>query len=130
MPGEMDLQRILETIAVDRRPGLSCFLTGATELAAYAEATVQEQEGLTVVVPVDVAREHGFEPDLEMAWLTLRVHSSLEAAGLTAAVSQVLADVGISCNVIAGYHHDHLLVPAARADAAIAAIESLSTTAG
>jgi len=130
MPGETDLTRMLQTIAVDRRPGTFCFLAGAVELAADAWATVREQEGLSVVVPVDVAREHGFEPDLALAWLTLRVHSSLEAVGLTAAVSRVLADLGIPCNVIAGYYHDHLLVPADRVSAAIAAIESLSTTAG
>ncbi len=129
MPGETDLARMLQTIAVDRRPGTFCFLAEAVDLAADAEATVREQEGLTVVVRVDVAREHNFEPDLELAWLTLRVHSSLEAVGLTAAVSRVLADLGIPCNVIAGYYHDHLLVPADRVDAAIAAIEPLSTTA-
>lgn len=125
MGGETDLERMLATIAVDRRPGSFSFLTGAEHLTDAAAATVVEEEGPTVVVPVEVARQHGYEPSFVAAWLTLRVHSALEAVGLTAAVSRVLADEGIPCNVIAGYHHDHLLVPADRAEDAIAAIERL-----
>jgi len=95
-----------------------------------AEATVREEEGLSLVVSIDVARDHGLEPELVMAWLTLRVHSSLESVGLTAAVSRVLAESHIACNMIAGFHHDHLLVPAESAESAIAAIETLSTRQG
>ena len=117
---------MLSTISVDRRSELFCFLTDVDHLLELAEATVREEEGTTVVVPVDLARSHGIDPDLLMSWLTLQVHSSLEAVGLTAAVSRALAEAEIPCNVIAGFHHDHLLVPADRADAAIAAIEALS----
>lgn len=118
---------MLSTLGVDRRPGLFCFLLNPDDdLSQNAEATVREQEGLTAVVSVDLARNHGFEPDLTLSWLTLRVHSSLEAVGLTAAVSRALADRNIPCNVIAGFHHDHLLVPADNAESAIAAIEALS----
>ncbi|MFD4182275.1 ACT domain-containing protein [Rhodococcus sp. NPDC058514] len=62
----------------------------------------------------------------DLAWLTLRVHSALDAVGLTAAVSSRLAEVGISCNVIAGYHHDHLLVPVDDAAAAVEALTALA----
>jgi len=44
------------------------------------------------------------------------VHSSLLAVGLTAAVSGLLAQHNISANLIAAYHHDHVLVPAERAE--------------
>jgi hypothetical protein len=54
------------------------------------------------------------------------VHSALDAVGLTAAVSTALADAGLSCNVIAGYHHDHLLVPADRVAEALAVLSDLS----
>jgi uncharacterized protein len=52
--------------------------------------------------------------------------SALDAAGLTAAISTALADAGLSCNVIAGYHHDHLLVPADRAPEALAVLSDVS----
>jgi hypothetical protein len=40
-------------------------------------------------------------------------------------MSTALSDAGISCNVLAGYHHDHLLVPSDRADEAIAVLQRL-----
>ncbi len=125
MGGETDLDQMLAAIAVDRRPGAYCFVTGRPELAEAAIATIHEDEGVAAVVPLDVARSHGVEPGFVAAWLTLRVHSALEAVGLTAAFSAALTQHGISCNVIAGYHHDHLLVPVDRVEDAIAAIEAL-----
>jgi hypothetical protein len=56
----------------------------------------------------------------------LEVHSALEAVGLTAAISNVLKDAGISCNVVAGYTHDHLFVPVDRAQDALAALRTLA----
>jgi uncharacterized protein len=60
------------------------------------------------------------------AWITLTVHSALEAVGLTAAFSKALADVNISCNVVAGYYHDHIFVPQQDAEKAMAVLESLA----
>ena len=72
---------------------------------------------------IAAAAERAGQPVVvRLAWLTLTVHSSLEAIGLTAAVSARLADEGIACNVLAGYHHDHLLVPVERADDAVRAL--------
>jgi hypothetical protein len=59
-------------------------------------------------------------------WITLRVTSALDAVGLTAAVAGELAQAGLSCNVIAGYHHDHLFVPYDRAPSAVAVLEALA----
>jgi hypothetical protein len=33
----------------------------------------------------------------------------------------------VPCNVIAGYHHDHLLVPAEQADVALRVLRKLSS---
>ena len=126
MPAERDLARMLATLDVDRRPGTFVFLAGEwPALRELAHAVVSESEGPTLVVPVDDARRAGAPVDLELAWLTLTVWSSLEAVGLTAAFSRALADADIACNVLAGYHHDHLLVPADRVDDAIGALRSL-----
>ncbi len=57
--------------------------------------------------------------------MTLDVHSALEAVGLTAAFSAPLAELGIACNVLAGYIHGHLLVPVDRADEAIGYLTAL-----
>ena len=59
------------------------------------------------------------------AWITLAVHSDLAAVGLTAAFARALGDAGVSCNVIAGVHHDHLFVPVDRAADALAALHAL-----
>jgi hypothetical protein len=86
-------------------------------------ATVREPEGLTIVLRQDDADRAGLPYDGEFAKITLRVHSALDAVGLTAAVSAALAARGVSANVIAGRHHDHVFVPA---DCARDAIDALS----
>lgn len=124
-PGEIDLASMLATLGVDRRPGVFTYITVATllpELLAQAHAIVTEGPSTTVVLPVEAAESEGHVVELRLAWLTLTVQSSLEAVGLTAAVSERLTRENISCNVLAGYHHDHLLVPVDRADDAIAAL--------
>ncbi len=88
-------------------------------------ATITEEEGDTFVISADDAVEQGLEPTFFAAWLTLNVSSALDAVGLTAAVSTALAADGIPCNVLAGYHHDHLLVPVERATRAVAILSSL-----
>lgn len=62
-----------------------------------------------------------------MAWITLEVHSALDAVGLTAAVSHVLAKENISCNVIAAYHHDHIFVGKEDAQKALKALLKLTS---
>jgi predicted N-acetyltransferase YhbS len=88
-------------------------------LEGHIEAAVREAEGLTVVLHRDEANRLGLAYDFVAAWITLQVHSALEAVGLTAAVSSALGAAGISCNVLAGFHHDHLLVPTAQAEHAL-----------
>ena len=100
--------------------------TSDAALAAIAEASIREDEGVTYVLPRAQADSLALGYDFIAAWLTLDVHSALDAVGLTAAVSGVLADHGIACNVLAGLHHDHLLVAVERRDDALAALTSLA----
>ena len=116
---------MLASLDVQRRPGMFTFVAVEVPtpgLLAAAHGMVKEGTSTTLVLPVESARRAGLPVVVEMAWLSLTVRSSLEAVGLTAAFSKKLSDVGIACNVLAGYHHDHLLVPVDRVEDAIAAL--------
>lgn len=88
-------------------------------------AMVMESEGMTLVVPASLASAEGHNIDSCYACISLQVHSSLDAVGLTAAFSTCLADVGISANVLAGFHHDHIFVPFSRRFEAMAALAQI-----
>ncbi len=93
-----------------------------------AVATIREDEGLTLVLPAEEAVAAGLSGTFRCRQITLRVQSALSAVGLTAAFATALGNDGIPCNVIAGYHHDHLFVPVADADRAMAALAALQHT--
>lgn len=86
----------------------------------------REAEGVTVIVPRESAARLGLEYSYVAAWITLTVHSSLEATGLTAAVATALAEAGISCNVVAAYFHDHIFVARSDGERALRVLEDLS----
>lgn len=83
---------------------------------------VKEKEGVTVVVAKKDAEQLGLPIDFIAAWITLNIHSSLEAVGLTAAFATALGNNNISCNVIAGYYHDHIFVDQEDAEKAMAVL--------
>lgn len=121
-PGETDLERMLDTLGVERRPGVFTYVATdrpTRELRVESHATVVEGSTTTFVLPEAAAERAGHAVPVRLAWLSLTVQSSLEAVGLTAAVSAMLTAEGIPCNVLAGYYHDHLLVPIERVDDAI-----------
>ena len=95
-------------------------------LLADCFAMIKESESITLVLSEQAAES--FEQTKTTAWqrIELQVFSSLEAVGLTAAISQCLTETGISANVIAGYHHDHIFVPSPLAQKALLALKSLS----
>jgi uncharacterized protein len=119
MGGERDLRRLIEGMEPELRPGEYVFVAGDVPDAV---ATVREPEGMSAVVARADADAAGLEYDFVAAWITLTVHSALDAVGLTAEVSARLADAGIGCNVVAGARHDHLFVPADRVQAALRAL--------
>ena len=59
------------------------------------------------------------------SWITLNIHSSLEAVGLTAAFANALKKVNISCNVVAAYFHDHIFIARKDAEKAMEALHAL-----
>ncbi len=124
-----DLDELLAELTVSQRPGSWCMVSGiALSDDVEVAAMVTEVEGTTSVISATDAMRMDLEPEFIAAWLTLNVDSALDAVGLTAAVSSALAADGIPCNVLAGYHHDHLLVPVESAERAIAILSALSET--
>jgi hypothetical protein len=85
----------------------------------------REPEGLTLILSRETAAQEGLIGNAPMRMITLTVHSSLEAVGLTAAFSARLAREGIAANVVAAFHHDHIFVPAADAARALEALKAL-----
>ncbi|MET3719350.1 ACT domain-containing protein [Arthrobacter sp. UYEF21] len=128
MTGQLNLQALLATLNPVLRDGEYVYVLWphGRPLAPGIEAAVREAEGLTVVLPRETADSLDLPYDFVAAWITLQVHSEPEAVGLTAAVGKVLSDARISCNVLAGFHHDHLLVPAADAPRALEILAELS----
>lgn len=119
--GEMDLTVLLRTMepVLYAEPYGFAVWTGVVPFRPFA--TVDEAEGLTVVALLSDLG--GGAP---WARISLTVQSDLAAVGLTAAFAAALAAEGISCNVIAGVHHDHLFVPWDRREDAMAALRALS----
>lgn len=129
--GSTALHDMLRALAPRLVPGEYVFCSVlpavAEDLGAFATlATFMEDEGLTVVLERGAADRAGLGYDHVFRCITLGVHSALDAVGLTAAVSARLARVGISANVIAACHHDHVFVPAVRAEEALAALAGLA----
>ena len=131
MVGETNLARLLETLAPSILEGEFVFCTfkdgmygdfsGTMPIASFMEA-----EGLTLVLSKASADALGMDYEGVFNCITLNVHSSLEAVGLTAAVAGKLAEQGISANIIAGYFHDHVFVPLLDASIALRLLKSNS----
>ena len=131
MSGETDLQKLVAGLKPRLLAGEFVFVCLAdARYGDYAElepvASYREDEGLTLVVPRARALAAGLETSESLRAITLDIHSSLEAVGLTALIATALAERGISANVLAGYFHDHVYVPTRRADEALSALESLA----
>lgn len=131
MSGETELKTLISHMRpmLDPEPYVFCTFAskGLKDLAEYDPIGLfAETEGMTAILPVERARELGLAEAEWFRRITLMVHSSLEAVGLTAAISNTLADKGISANVVAAYFHDHVFVPAERADEALAALRDLA----
>ena len=125
-----DTGAMIAGMAPQRAPGQFVFCTTSEPgLLSQAVASMREDEGMSLILPVEIATEHGFDTAMPMAQITLHVYSALDGVGLTAAVATALAEVGIPCNMVAGHHHDHAFVPVAQADAALACLTALARSA-
>lgn len=132
MPGETDLGALLARLDPVLQPETLVWCTvppgeRVPDVAAFAR--IEEDEGTTLIVPLGVAQEHGMAHEMPSRRIEMRIHSALEAVGMTAAMSTALAAEGISANVVAAFHHDHVLVPADDAEAACATLREMTAPA-
>lgn len=127
--GETNLQRLLVGLApsLAERPRIIRSQPADAPVPADAIMLFREDEGMTVVVPAITTGAESNDDVPQWAQITLRIHSSLEAVGMMAAISTALADDGIPCNAVSAYFHDHIFVPWARRDDAMHALQQLTT---
>ena len=131
MTGERDLEKLVASMSPALMDGEYVFCTFQNALYGdYLDlepiVTIKESEGLTLIVPKIRADEKNLSYESVFKGITLSVHSSLDAVGLTATFSSKLGEYGISANVIAGYYHDHIFVQKELADKAIDALNELA----
>jgi uncharacterized protein len=113
MSGENNLQVLLSTMepVLDENPFGFVSLSPDNNLLAIMVpfAVIREDEGVTIIMPLAVLNQHNLTSE---AWakISLTIHSSLSAVGLTAAIATALGKENISANVVAGYYHDHFFV--------------------
>lgn len=134
MSGITSLSTLLSSMRPTLHPGE--FVFASRPGASYGDgaelnpiAAFEEAEGLTLLLPRERADAEGVPYDSVFRMITLQAHSSLDAVGLTAAVAHALAECEISANVVAAFYHDHVFVPAERADEAVDALAALTSAA-
>jgi hypothetical protein len=129
MNGETDLTRLLRTMKPELHEGeyvFCLFESMESALVHHPVCLFQEAEGVTAILSLQNASQADISSSSTFAWITLTVHSALEAVGLTAAVSRALGEANISCNMVAAYFHDHVFVPAKDASRAMQMLIALT----
>jgi len=130
MTAERDLGVLLRHMKPELRPGTFVFCAIPPNETVPPEInsllTFREQEGTTLVILREEAEAAGLRYAFVSRMITLTVHSSLDAIGFLAAITARLTEAGISVNAVSAFHHDHLFVPAHRADEAMDVLQGMS----
>ena len=122
MNGEKELSKLLQQMepVLNKGAYVFCTLPADQDIPwSMVIGTFREKEGTTYILEKSTADHLELSYSFIAAWITLNVHSALDAVGLTAAVAEALAKANISCNVVAAYYHDHLFVPYDRREEAM-----------
>jgi uncharacterized protein len=128
MEGSTNLNELLKTLTPKLHDGdfVFCKVTRVEDIPLQEVISIfKETEAITVIVKKEKADDLILPYDYVAAWITLTVHSSLAAVGLTAAFAEALAKESISCNVVAAYYHDHIFVAKEDSVKAIKALQKL-----
>jgi uncharacterized protein len=130
--GERDLGRLLAGMGPDLDPARYAFCrvqAGMTPGQLSARGVFHEQEGVTLILGYDEAVRAGLVPELIARRIELTIHSDLNAVGFMARIAQELAAADVPCNPVSAIWHDHLFVPEALADRAMAVLRALEANA-
>jgi len=130
MAGIVELDQLLKSMTPEIKSGeyVFCSVEGSYPYAHLNPlACFMESEGLSLILPVKMAEQAHLAYESKFKQITLKIHSSLDAVGLTAAVAKKLASCNISANVVAAYYHDHIFVQTENADEALLALKQLSS---
>ncbi|MCC9066493.1 MULTISPECIES: ACT domain-containing protein [Flavobacterium] len=129
MSGEKDLEILLKSMKPEHVSGdyVFCKVEKFENLDLNNVVMLfKEKEAITLILKKEIADQLQLDYSVVMSWITLTVHSSLEAVGLTAAFSKALSEQGISCNVVAAYYHDHIFVNQKDVEKAMEILHSFS----
>jgi hypothetical protein len=122
MGGETNLDQLIRSMTPELQPGIFVFATSPqfdSDVLTEAVMTFREAEGMTAIVPEDVATRHALASTFRCRRITLSVHSSLEAVGFLAVITTALAEAGIGVNPVSAYYHDHLFIAERDVDIAL-----------
>ena len=129
MTGETNLTTLLKNMTPVLNEGDYVYCTVSSPHAintVHILGLFKEAEGFTTILKKEIADQLQLDYSYIAAWITLTIHSSLAATGLTAAFATALAQEDISCNVVAAYYHDHIFVAKEDANRAMTALKKLS----
>lgn len=130
MFGEINLDVLISSMDAELHESIYVFCTVNSEIIDMVTynpwAIIHEKEGITLIVLEKIAKENNWTYEGQFKCITLNVHSSLAAVGLTAAIASELAKNDISANVVAGYYHDHIFVQENVANKALEILKELS----
>ena len=131
MNDEVNLNKLLKTMKPSLNEGDYVFCV-VNDISSINSSEIimcfKETEGHTVIIKKELANNLKLEYSFVASWITLTVHSSLDAVGLTAAFSTALSQEGISCNVVAAFYHDHIFVNKSDTDKAMEILNRFADT--
>ncbi|TPL94174.1 ACT domain-containing protein [Mesorhizobium sp. B2-3-12] len=134
MTGETDLRTLLASMRPELLDGTYVFATLAPGVpqpeGLEPMMLFREREGMTLILTEEAARTMGLAASFRCRMITLNIHSSLDAVGFLAAITTRLAAAGMGVNPVSGFYHDHLFVPAERAEEAMGLLRELTAESG
>lgn len=133
MAGEQSLELLIQSMEPVLHPETYLFCTlGQNADVSGLNPIMQfrEVEGLTIIVEKSKAVTHQLEGEFPCRMITLNIHSALDAVGFLAVITTRLAALGMGVNPVSAFYHDHLFVPADKAEDALQSLKKLTETGG